>query len=224
MKKYVGRKEVLAEPMTREKAMGYGYRVNPKSEENDGYEVQYKDGYKSWCPKEAFEHSYKPISTPLEEVREEIDSLEERLQGLAAQLFSPDFEKFCKEDPMTGVAMIMQRDAMHLYIKNLFIREDLLVEKEKGAPEEAPRSMGYFTISEALAALDLGYKVRREMWDKGEAFLITGMYPHTHPDSPLIPASESEDVYLYNPEDASYNLWIPEQKDIRDTDWIIIID
>lgn len=57
MKNYIGVKLVGAKPMTYEDWMnvektapGLGHEV-PR----EGYMVQYPDGHKSWCPKEAFE-------------------------------------------------------------------------------------------------------------------------------------------------------------------------
>ena len=66
MKKYIGTKEVLAQPMSAEvfhtlKGGGWVYpgKINPKDE---GYHVKYPDGYESWCPKEQFESAYKGIA------------------------------------------------------------------------------------------------------------------------------------------------------------------
>jgi hypothetical protein len=61
MKKYIGTKEVKAQPMTAKEAIEKGYKVNNHT--GDGYEVEYKDGYKSWSPKEVFEESYKLVDT-----------------------------------------------------------------------------------------------------------------------------------------------------------------
>lgn len=57
MKKYIGTKEVMAQPMSAEEAVKMGYKVG--SNTGNGYEVEYKDGYKSWSPKEVFEEAYK---------------------------------------------------------------------------------------------------------------------------------------------------------------------
>lgn len=61
MKKYIGTKEVKAQPMTAKDAIEKGYKVG--SNTGNGYEVEYKDGYKSWSPKEVFEESYKLADT-----------------------------------------------------------------------------------------------------------------------------------------------------------------
>ena len=48
--------ELLA--MTAAVALEKGYKTNGKSENDEGYEVTYPDGYKSWCPKEVADASY----------------------------------------------------------------------------------------------------------------------------------------------------------------------
>lgn len=58
MEKYIGIKEVKAKPMTAYEALQHGYKIGEHQHE-DGYQVVYSDGYKSWSPKEVFEKSYK---------------------------------------------------------------------------------------------------------------------------------------------------------------------
>lgn len=60
MKHYIGVKEIDAKPMTRgeyNKYRGWGI---PKNEDpaEEGYLVQYPDGYESWSPKKVFEEAY----------------------------------------------------------------------------------------------------------------------------------------------------------------------
>ena len=57
--KYYGLKEVDAEPMTAEIAEGKGYRTGHHHGTDEGYEVVYGDGYRSWCPKAPFETAYR---------------------------------------------------------------------------------------------------------------------------------------------------------------------
>lgn len=59
MKKYIGTKVVSAKPMTAKIAVMNGYNVG--NNDGDGYEVEYKDGYKSWSPSNAFDESYSQI-------------------------------------------------------------------------------------------------------------------------------------------------------------------
>lgn len=70
MKKYIGTKQIEAEPMTRGDAWGkHLLREKPSTEnfDDEGYHVRYEDGYESWSPKELFEESYREVKkeTPL---------------------------------------------------------------------------------------------------------------------------------------------------------------
>ena len=63
MKKYIGTKQIEAEPMTMGEAYENGLlqagRVPNESEKQKaGYYVKYKDGYESWSPAEPFEEAY----------------------------------------------------------------------------------------------------------------------------------------------------------------------
>ena len=51
MEKYIGVKLVMAEPAKSD--IGFG--------EEDGYKINYPDGYKSWSPKTVFEEAYRRI-------------------------------------------------------------------------------------------------------------------------------------------------------------------
>lgn len=61
MKKYIGTKQIEAEPMTRGVAWGkHLLREKPSTEnfDDEGYHVRYEDGYESWSPKDVFEKAY----------------------------------------------------------------------------------------------------------------------------------------------------------------------
>ncbi|WP_298113770.1 DUF2829 domain-containing protein [uncultured Bacteroides sp.] len=67
MKKYIGTKQVEAEPMNMGQAYEKGFlqagRVPSKTEQDKpGYHVKYADGYESWYPAEPFEAAYRDIS------------------------------------------------------------------------------------------------------------------------------------------------------------------
>lgn len=62
MKKYIGTKVIMAEPMTVTEAQKVlGREIKPATVEEDGYLVEYKDGYKSWSPKSTFEEAYHEV-------------------------------------------------------------------------------------------------------------------------------------------------------------------
>ena len=77
MKKYIGTKTVYAQPMTADEARENGYKVGDNT--GNGYEVEYKDGYKSWSPDQAFEEAYQVAETPLDRMEIERRELGEKI-------------------------------------------------------------------------------------------------------------------------------------------------
>lgn len=72
MKKYIGTKEVKAMPMTLGEFIKTSGR-NPYANDGkmhgdneEGYLVEYADGYQSWSPKEVFEKAYREIKDEAE--------------------------------------------------------------------------------------------------------------------------------------------------------------
>ena len=97
MKKYIGTKQIEAEPMT----MGEAYEKNllragrvPNESEKDkaGYHTKYEDGYESWSPAEPFEKAYKVADTPLDRMVIEYDELKQKIDKLDAFLDSGKFK------------------------------------------------------------------------------------------------------------------------------------
>ena len=96
MKKYIGTKQIEAEPMTMgeayEKNLLQAGRVPNESEKTKaGYHVKYEGGYESWSPAESFEKAYKVADTPLDRMIIEYDELKEKIDKLDVFL---DSEKF----------------------------------------------------------------------------------------------------------------------------------
>lgn len=59
MKKFIGTKVIMAEPMTMTEAQKVlGRELKPATVEEDGYLVEYTDRYKLWSPKSVFEEAY----------------------------------------------------------------------------------------------------------------------------------------------------------------------
>lgn len=67
MKKYIGIKVIKAEPMTMKEAQKVLGRkiatLKPVTVDENGYLVEYKDGYKSWSPKDVFEEAYHEVGS-----------------------------------------------------------------------------------------------------------------------------------------------------------------
>lgn len=62
MAKFIGVKMIEAVPITACEANDKDYRIGNHSFEEDGYEVTYPDGYKSWTPKDVADAAYYPLS------------------------------------------------------------------------------------------------------------------------------------------------------------------
>ena len=96
MKKYIGTKQIEAEPMTMgeayEKNLLQAGRVPNESEKTKaGYHVKYEGGYESWSPAESFEKAYKVADTPFDRMVIEYDELKQKIDKLDVFL---DSEKF----------------------------------------------------------------------------------------------------------------------------------
>lgn len=73
MAKFIGVKMIEAVPMTAREANDKGYKIGNHSFEEDGYEVTYPDGYKSWSPAKEFEKAYYKLEDPAGDVLKEND-------------------------------------------------------------------------------------------------------------------------------------------------------
>lgn len=124
MKKYIGTKVIKAEPMTVTEAQKLGIEIKPATVEENGYLVEYKDGYKSWSPKSVFEEAYKPAETFLDRLAIEQQELTEKVDKLRKFLSLEDAQM--KVGSFQFVRMTEQLEAMEKYL-NILIRriEDL---------------------------------------------------------------------------------------------------
>jgi len=93
MKTYGGFKLIKAQPMSVSEAKEKGYKTGDSLPHEDGYEVEYEDGYRSWSPEKVFVKAYSEMSRMRagwpEEMREMLsyfkwDHLPEHLQEVSA--------------------------------------------------------------------------------------------------------------------------------------------
>lgn len=94
MKKYIGTKQIEAEPMTMGEAYRRGLlqagRVPNESEKSKaGYYVKYENGYESWSPADVFEKAYRVADTFLDRLRIERDDLSLRYNKAQDFYYSP---------------------------------------------------------------------------------------------------------------------------------------
>ena len=123
MKKYIGTKQVEAEPMT----MGEAYRrnllqngrvPNDSEKDNPGFYVRYQDGYESWSPAETFDKAYKIADTPLDRLIIEHQELRDKINKLKEIMCR---KEFCDFDYKQRILLNMQLRSM---IEYLFIVEE----------------------------------------------------------------------------------------------------
>ena len=98
MKKYIGKKSIMASPMSKSDAERLLNRKLSEAKGGEGgYLVEYEDGYLSWSPKETFESAYKIAETHLDRLLIESEELKQRTSKLRAFILSDDFYKLNKE-------------------------------------------------------------------------------------------------------------------------------
>lgn len=124
MKKYIGTKQVEAEPMTMGEACRRGLlqagRVPSGSQKDTGgYYVRYADGHESWSPAEPFEKAYKCADTFLDRLRIEREELSLRYNKAQDFFYSPKFERLW---PHERQAFETQLDLMRKYLAVLDTR------------------------------------------------------------------------------------------------------
>ena len=124
MKKYIGTKQVEAEPMTMGQAYEKGFlqagRVPSETEQDKpGYHVKY------WSPAEPFEQAYKVADTFVDRLLIERDELNERLNKLRQFIESPKFVEIVT-DEYQRLLLSKQESRMHEYLEILNERIKLL--------------------------------------------------------------------------------------------------
>lgn len=130
MKKYIGTKTIMAMTMAKSEAEKVLNRslADAKGGE-DGYLVEYPDGYKSWSPKETFKEAYKIADTYLDRMRIEYADVKERYDKLS-NLENVDTVKECGS--RHAWILDLQHTSMRMYLHHLETRIKLL----KDAPSQ----------------------------------------------------------------------------------------
>lgn len=136
MKKYIGTKQIEAEPMTMGEAYRRGLlqsgRVPNESEKSKaGYYVKYENGYESWLPADVFEKAYKLADTFFDRLRIERDELVSRTHKAEEFYMSRKCNELLTD--MERQALSTQIDLMRNYIAVLNARIDYAEQKLKNA-------------------------------------------------------------------------------------------
>ena len=102
MKQFTGTKTIKACPMplgVAEKVLGRKIDVTAveNRESEEGYLVEYEDGYRSWSPKTVFEKAYRISETHIDRMMIEKEDLEKRYMKARRFTFSEKFASLNKD-------------------------------------------------------------------------------------------------------------------------------
>lgn len=122
-KLYTGTKSVLAVPFTRTDAASHLGRnlKSENSDEEEGYLVQYEDGYQSWSPKSTFEKAYQPLGTFVDRMRIELADLHNRIVSLHGFMLTQKYRELSDDEKSM---LVRQFTTMHDYHDALANRLD----------------------------------------------------------------------------------------------------
>lgn len=233
MKKYIGTKQIEAEPMT----MGEAYEKNllqagrvPNESEmiKAGYRVKYEGGYESWSPAESFEKAYKVADTPLDRMSIEENELADRMEKLYAFICG---DKFKELDCTTRAMLAVQYSSMSAYLHVLRLRSTKMKNKDG--------SCSGISFGSAIALLKSGFAIRRSGWNGKNLFVIKQVPAHIESD--VIPNMQSlpqsaKDLILggigyidytsqcliYNGNTGRADSWAPSISDVFADDWELV--
>lgn len=122
-KTYTGTKTIKAVPMEKAEAEKVlGKSITPATPGENGYLVEYPDGYRSWSPASAFEAAYRVSETHVDRMKIELADLNERICKATREINT--FGVFPKERWF----LKKQLEAMQLYADNLYDRIRISVE------------------------------------------------------------------------------------------------
>lgn len=121
MKKYIGTKQIEAEPMTMGEAfeknllLTDGIEPTEAEKRKTGYHVKDEYGCESWSPAEPFEEAYKYADTFLDRLFIEYSDLMEKFEKCAAFVDSEKFREVIKDD-YPAFLLSLQREPMWRYL------------------------------------------------------------------------------------------------------------
>lgn len=234
MKKYIGTKQIEAEPMTMgeayEKNLLQAGRVPNESEKTKaGYHVKYEGGYESWSPAELFEKAYRVADTPLDRIIEE-NELSDRLERLYAFICSDTFKEL---DSTTRAMLAVQYSSMTAYYHILCLLSTKMENENKDGICTG------ISFGSAIALLKSGFAIRRSGWNGKNMFVIKQVPAYIESD--VIPNMQSlpqsaKDLILggkgyikytnqcliYNGNTGQADSWVPSISDVFADDWELV--
>lgn len=235
MKKYIGTKQVEAEPMTMGQAYEKGFlqvgRVPSDVEQYNtpGYHVKYADGYESWSPDKPFEEAYKLADTALDRMLIEEEELTVKLEKLQAFIGT---DKFDSLDEATKAMLVAQAKIMTEY--------QCVLNQRYTKMESGNGGFGCLPFSIAINLLEAGFVVRRSMWNGTGMCIIKQVPAHitelTIPNMQSLPQQAKDLIMrrakcvdyasqclIYNTKTGRADSWNPSIADVFAEDWEIVL-
>mgnify|MGYP000534148796 CR=1 FL=1 len=235
MKKYIGTKQVEAEPMTMGQAYEKGFlqvgRVPSDVEQYNtpGYHVKYADGYESWSPAKPFEEAYKLADTALDRMLIEGEELTVKLEKLQAFIGT---DKFDSLDEATKAMLVAQAKIMTEY--------QCVLNQRYTKMESGNGGFGCLPFSIAINLLEAGFVVRRSMWNGTGMCIIKQVPAHitelTIPNMQSLPQQAKDLIMrrakcvdyasqclIYNTKTGRADSWNPSIADVFAEDWEIVL-
>lgn len=234
MKKYIGTKQIEAEPMTRGDAWGkHLLREKPSTEnfDDEGYHVRYEDGYESWSPKNTFEKAYKIADTFLDHLHIEMRDLYEKMDKLSPFIESGKIDEIVT-DKYQNHLLRLQHRIMSRYINVLECR----IGRLDGSPEAPLHQMSF---GDAIEILKQGGAIRRSGWN-GKGLMVFKQVPariteDVIPKMQSLPQSAKDLILkgkgfidytsqclIYNENTGRADSWVPSISDVFADDWEIV--
>ena len=235
MKKYIGTKQIEAEPMT----MGEAYeknllragRVPNESEKTKaGYHVKYDGDHEGWSPAELFEKAYRVADTPLDRMSIEENELADRMEKLYAFIRG---DKFKELDSTMRAMLSVQYSDMSAYLNVLRLRSTKMGNENKDG------GCTGISFGSAIALLKSGFAIRRSGWNGKNMFVIKQVPAYIESD--VIPNMQSlpksaKDLILggkgyikytnqcliYNGNTGQADSWVPSISDVFADDWELV--
>lgn len=235
MKKYIGTKQVEAEPMTMGQAYEKGFlqvgRVPSDVEQYNtpGYHVKYADGYESWSPAKPFEEAYKLADTALDRMLIEGEELTVKLEKLQAFIGT---DKFDSLDEATKAMLVAQAKIMTEY--------QCVLNQRYTKMESGNGGFGCLPFSIVINLLEAGFVVRRSMWNGTGMCIIKQVPAHitelTIPNMQSLPQQAKDLIMrrakcvdyasqclIYNTKTGRADSWNPSIADVFAEDWEIVL-
>lgn len=232
MKKYIGTKQVKAEPMTKGEAFNAkllrAESILEDEIDEPGYKVVYPDGYESWSPAKVFEAAYVKAETALDRMAIEYTELSSKRDRLETVLNGEKYDGFDK--PIKAMLHVQHRSMVE-YLTVLAARSTRMQTGEGGLSD--------MSFSQVIPLLENGFAVRRSGWN-GKDIVVFKQVPaeigeETIPKMQSLPNEAKELIMssskhidytsqclIFNSKTGRADSWVPSISDVFAKDWELV--